>query len=242
MKLSSEAKGHMLSLIGQYCPRIKSLKYYPNYESSNEKQLTFFRDNGHKLEELDIFTSIYEMKKFYKICPNLKIFHFSSLSTLAEDPDLLDFFPKKLEQIKLTSRINANDVKKLKIITDKCSQLFKTFDARLDCLRNNSFQTLIDCISRLENLTELRLDFGLWTKKLGPIDKCLPVIGQKCTKLLKLDLIIDSFSVNQSLLISDQFFDCFSNFKGIKKVENNFKIRESIAGKCRVFQTLQTTL
>ena len=41
----------MLSLIGRYCHRIKSL----SYEYSNEdKSLNFFRTYGHKLEELNL--------------------------------------------------------------------------------------------------------------------------------------------------------------------------------------------
>ena len=40
-----------------------------------------------------------------------------------------------------------------------------------------------------------------------PIDDCLSLIGQKCNKLLKLDLDLQHY--NQ---LSDQFFDIFSKF------------------------------
>ena len=236
VKLSSEANGHMLSLIGQYCHLIKSLEYYPNYDISNEKELTFFRDNGHKLEELDTFIRNDKIKKFYKLCPNMKIFHYSSL--FSEDTD---FLPKKLELIKLTSgkeslSFNDRQVNRLKIITNKYSHLFKTFNASFDCMTNDSFQTLIDCISHLENLTELTLESGPMAKNMGPIDKCLPVIGQKCTRLLKLDLLFDPLFFDQSVLISDQFFDIFSNFKGIKRLRISLSLEKVLPGNIECFK------
>ena len=48
-----------------------------------------------------------------------------------------------------------------------------------------------------------------------PIDDCLSLIGQKCNKLLKLDLNVRDHSVT----ITDQFFDSLSEFKAIKKLK-----------------------
>ena len=50
---------------------------------------------------------------------------------------------------------------------------------------------------------------------MEPIDKCLKLIGQKCTKVLHLDLFIDA-----SVPISDRFFDVVNHFKALKKIEN----------------------
>ena len=47
---SSVDSPQVLSLIGQYCPNIKSLYYRDN----NGKCLDFFRMYGHKLEELEV--------------------------------------------------------------------------------------------------------------------------------------------------------------------------------------------
>ena len=67
-----------------------------------------------------------------------------------------------------------------------------------------------------------------------PIDDCLSLIGQKCTKLLKLDL---SISMNESIPISDRFFASFSEFKAIKKLKilfDNFNIK--INGNVKAFK------
>ena len=47
-----------------------------------------------------------------------------------------------------------------------------------------------------------------------PIDDCLSLIGQKCNKLLKLDL-----NIKDCIPISDNFFALFYKFKAIKKLK-----------------------
>ena len=51
VKIKIRVNGEMLSLIGRYCPNIKSLTYYT---TELENVLDFFRIYGHKLEELKI--------------------------------------------------------------------------------------------------------------------------------------------------------------------------------------------
>ena len=58
-----------LSLIGQYCPHIRSL----DYRGSDVKALPFFRDCGHKLQELDMTLNNINIKPYLNFCPNLKI-------------------------------------------------------------------------------------------------------------------------------------------------------------------------
>ena len=58
----------VLSIIGQYCPHIKSL-YLEDY---NYNDLSFFRDFGHKLEELCIRGTNDKIKDILKLCLNLK--------------------------------------------------------------------------------------------------------------------------------------------------------------------------
>ena len=80
-------------------------------------------------------------------------------------------------------------------------------------MTTKQLKTCIECIARFENLKELTLN--LFTlKATKPIDDCLSLIGQKCNKLLKLDLIILTNSA-----ITDRFFASFSEFKALKKLK-----------------------
>ena len=92
-------------------------------------------------------------------------------------------------------------------------------------------KTCIDCICRFENLRKLTLIFQT-SKMKEPIDDYLSLIGQKCNKLLKLNLIIDD-----SVPISDRFFDVFSQFKAIKKLGIHLNKRNgSIKGSVECFK------
>ena len=98
------------------------------------------------------------------------------------------------------------------ILSSKYSQTIKTLDIFFVNLTAEELKTRIECIARFENLKVLKL--LLHTMITEPIDYCLSLIGQKCNKLLKLDLkIITNFA------ISDRFFASFSQFKAIKKLK-----------------------
>ena len=62
-------KSQVLSLIGQYCPRVKSLTYYPDY--NDENVLLFFQSYGHRLEELNLFGVNEQFEQILRLCPNL---------------------------------------------------------------------------------------------------------------------------------------------------------------------------
>ena len=74
-------------------------------------------------------------------------------------------------------------------------------------------KTCIECIARFENLKvfSLKIDF---VTIIEPIDDCLSLIGQKCNKIVKLDLC-----VGYSVPISHQFYKTFTEFKAIKKLK-----------------------
>ena len=99
------------------------------------------------------------------------------------------------------------------VMSDKYSQTMKTLDVRFVSLTAKELKTCMDCISRFGYLKELKLEL-LTMNITEPIDNCLSLIGQKCNKLLKLDLSID-----ESIPISDRFFQIFSEFKAIKKLK-----------------------
>ena len=80
-------------------------------------------------------------------------------------------------------------------------------------MKKGELKTCIECITRFENLTELFLHFGQSDFE-DSIDDCLSLIGQKCNKLLKLDLYIGS-----DVYVSNQFFNQFSSFKNIERLK-----------------------
>ena len=195
----------MLSLIGRYCHRIKSLRFSYN----DIQDLEFARKYGHQLEELVIDGyKISQIKKFVEFCPNLKKVndYQGLLSTIKNE----NFLPKVENFGKISY---FNEVRGLTKLSDKYSQTMKTLNVRLTDLTGEELKTCFECIARFENLKVLKVKFGSMYST-EPIDDCLSLIGQKCTKLLKLDLYII-----YSVPISDRFFKALSEFKSIKKLK-----------------------
>ena len=64
----------VLSLIGRYCPRIKSLTYRRSYSlmPSDDNVLSFFRMYGHKLEELRLYGNYEDIQYYLEFCPNVQ--------------------------------------------------------------------------------------------------------------------------------------------------------------------------
>ena len=196
----------VLSLIGQYCPNIKSLDYCGSI-GSDDNVLPFFRHYGHKLEEVFIEEEGNKhIKQCLKFCPNLKKVDVLNIS-------INYHFLPKLEHIFSDLSIDSKDVNKMKILSNKYSKTLKTLDVTLNALTEEEVKTCIDYICRFENLQSLTLGFSALKVK-EPIEKSLKLIGQKCIKLLKLDLDID-----HCLRVTDRFFETFSEFKAIKKLK-----------------------
>ena len=206
--LQINVKSSVLSLIGRYCPNIKSLKYNKRVIGSDDNVLSFFRINGHKLEELYLYKNNNEFKNLLEFCANVRKAYISDLSVpLSQDKEFLP----KLEHI--LSKIGNNQ---LKILSDKYSQTMKTLNIQLCYETEEELKTCIECIARFENLQSLTLHIKYnitSSKPTQPIDDCLSLIGQKCTKLLKLDL-----SISPWLPISDRTFKALSEFKTLKKM------------------------
>ena len=91
-------------------------------------------------------------------------------------------------------------------------------------------KTCIECIARFENLKELGLTIT-GSDITEPIDDCLSLIGQKCNKLLELDL-----SIKSSVPISDRFFDVFTHFKAIKKLKIELQDNIVLSGSVECFK------
>ena len=197
-------KSEVLSLIGQYCPRVKSLTYYPDY--NDENVLLFFQSYGHRLEELNLFGDNEHFEQIFRLCPNLKSVRLT---------DNFDHFPKDnefLAKLEHSSNIHihSGDICNMVILSSKYSQTMKSIDISLNHMTADELKTCFDCISRFENLKELTLNL-FTTKVEEPID-CLSLIGQKCNKLLDLKFIT-------RFAITDRFFASFSEFKAVKKLK-----------------------
>ena len=211
--LEIDIESEVLSLIGRYCPRIKSLGYRRiRYSMSGNNTNDFFRDNGHKLEELSVSETNEEFFEYLKHCPNLKTVSLDNNSFLFNDNK--EFLPKldKMRSTMIMSPYHSFYVRLMKIFSVKYSQTMKSLNVMLSSLTAEELKTCIEYISRFENLRQLSLEFGPMSNK-QPIDDCLSLIGQKCTKLLKLDL-----NIYPSVPISDRFFAAFSEFKALKKL------------------------
>ena len=217
--------GELLPVIGQYCHRIKSLKYYSNIVNDDNVNhvLSFFRMYGHKLEELDLFSGP-ETEQVLKLCPNLK-------KIIIDNPLVLyntdkDYLPK-IQHI-VTRFINDNI--QMKILSDKYSKTLKSFNAWFMYGSRERVIRGVNCISEFENLKELKLEF-MATEIREPIDDCFILIGQKCSKLLKLDL-----NFNFSFYISDRFYNIFSEFKAIKKLKLHLPEGKVLSGSVECFE------
>ena len=101
----------------------------------------------------------------------------------------------------------------MKVLSNKYSKTLKTLSVDFDWLKIEELKTCFDCISRFENLTELRIKIQEFKGK-DPIDDCLSLIGQKCTKLLKLELLF-----YYSVQISKRFFNVFTQFIALKRLK-----------------------
>ena len=194
-----------LSLIGQYCHHLKSL----DLTMTGEEDLEFFRNYGHKLEELVINESNDKIEDFLKLCPNLKKFGLQEQSVLFKEDK--EFLPK-LEYISPVFMIGSGNDHIMKILSDKYSKTMKSLLLWCEGLNEEEVKICVERISRFHNLRQLELTFHL-TNTTEPIDGCLSLIGQKCNKLLKLD-----FRIDESLPITDRFFDVFHHFKTIKRL------------------------
>ena len=225
--IRTEINLEVLSLIGRHCPNIKSLEGLP---MTDYTYLTIFRRFSNKLEEVkginrrNIKPQVVE--EYLRHCPNIKQINSTNNRFLPN----YDYFPK-LEKIETI--INRDTTfEEFKIFSEKYSKNMKILDIGLWDMTGEELKTCIECIARFENLKVLRLWIqidGIEIKE--PIDDCLSLIGQKCNKLLKLDLSIDD-----SVQISDRFFDVFSEFKSIEKLNIDLIFHRVLSGSVECFK------
>ena len=207
-----EMKSEVLSLFGQYCPNMRSLTLHRNCVLD----LDFFSMYGYRLEELTLHQlyqydiEIPKTKQFLNFCPNIKKVYVCDNSVLLDQDK--EFLPK-LEQIPNIIWIRSMDVNNMKIFGDKYSKTMKTLKVWFLDQTYDEVKTCLMCITKLEELRELELLITIM-QITEPINDCLILIGQKCTKLLKFRLDISIYAP-----LFEKFFDIFQYFKGIKKLK-----------------------
>ena len=172
-------------VIGRYCNNIKSMYFHTSYEIS----LEFFIIVGDKLEELFIIGYNDLIEKIVKKCENLKKIYLQDYSVMLSGVE--EFLPD-LEHIVSNICIIPKDLKPFKSLCDMYCRTMKTLDVLFCDLTEEELKTCIECIARFENLQSLTL-FIDRLQTIVPIDDYLSLIGQKCTKLLKLYLRIGEF-------------------------------------------------
>ena len=229
----------VMSMIGQYCQHLKTLTFKESSIVKPKNLLPFFREYGHKLEEVYVdegFDSEYNykegeeevIKQFLKYCKNLKIIKMEEFFDIFDN--FKQLFPK-LEQIISHFNLCFEDV--VKMITGKICQKQKTLKVSIYYETKEELKTRIEFIARFENLKQLRLriDASEDLKDKEPIDESLSLIGQKCTKISQLDLSID-----RSVPISDRFFDVISEFKAIHKLKVELHNKTVLSGSVESFK------
>ena len=234
---SFDFNSDVLALIGRYCHYIKSLRYRRNGVKSvndhtlwslighychylwsffyrSESELSFYRIYGHKLTELYINQRNIveedneEIKHYLEFCPNLTKVYVSKLSLILNENK--EFVPKLKHIInKWSYVIGSEDVNNMKILSNKYSQTLNTLSVYFGGVTEEELKTCVDSICRLEKLKRLKIYFNSWYNT-EHIENSLSLIGQKCTKLLKLELI--------NMIIPNNLFDAFSHFKDITRL------------------------
>ena len=128
VNLMIEDESEVLSLIGQYCPHIRSLKYRKiKTILRDDEEFEFFRMYGHKLEELYLYGEFEAFTEFLIFCPNIKTIYIGdiepSLVSNTENYSLIneviEFLPK-LQRIESKFSIrHSENVQKFMLLSVK---------------------------------------------------------------------------------------------------------------------------
>ena len=149
--ISDIVDSSVLSLIGRYCQRIKSLKL--RNISSDEQ---FFPIYGHKLEELEIKEKISQEAIIHYLicCPNLKTISLTDYSVVCIDAE--EYLPR-FEIMDNYHEIYPVSVKEVEILSDKYSKTMKSAKFDFTYLSVEELKTCLVWIARFENLRSLQI-------------------------------------------------------------------------------------
>ena len=208
--------GKALQLIGQLCPRLKSLKL--EFTGMRENLfIDFARNYGHKLQTLRITYILLEsdeslLKRFLDYCPNVrKVRRIVTLGCMNED----DTFLPHLEDIRLD--VEDRDLAQFDAFTTKYSQIMKRMKLT-SSLSAFNMQTWSSQISRLHHLQHLiLLFFNIDDPSTVWMDRMVAKLAQHLTKLEMFE-----FLYKNTTAVSDQFFRSFSDFKSLEILNIEF--------------------
>ena len=203
VKIKIKVNEKVFSLIGQYCPQLKSFDYTFNW--IEEKDLFFAEKYGHKLQELEINGDESVCKKFLEYCPNVT--NLRSLKKFFID-ERKEFLPN-LKVFK--GSIDTKDVLIFKKFCEKYSNALTFINVVLCFITDQEVEECLLSISQLKNLEKLNICFG--NLQSEPSLDGLAMIGHKCTKISKLNLVLTAYAQ-----ISEEIFDILSAFKSLRSL------------------------
>ena len=196
----------------------------------NETQLmSFATKHGMWLEEFIMYEcgchSPDWLKKYFQMCPNLKSIdidlNFNDFNAIIDQSDSLS----KLKVIKGVV-INKNETQGLEILNTKYGKTLKGLKIGFFELSSDELKTCFAHISRFESLESLELELEfLNLNSEEPIDGCLKLLANKCTKLTEL-----RFETYQPIIFNRIFFS-FSEFRSLERLVLDFgDITEKLEG------------
>ena len=201
-----------LDVITNYCRRVTKLTL--SQPCDEQTIMSFATKHGMWLQEFGIDLVMFEfpdyMKKFLRMCPNIKKINIDrdlehNLDIIYESESL-----KKLEVIK-GLRVDRKDPKGLDILVRKYGTSLKAIEISFIEMSSDELKSCFAHISRFESLESLELKFNY---DLGePIDECLKLFAHKCTKLRELRIS------NNSGLISNSIFFALSELRSLERLE-----------------------
>ena len=228
--------GAELEVISCYCPYLKALEIDPT--DLNQNILYYFGTKcGHLLEKVkfDGFSySSLDIREFLKLCPNLKAIDVEPDSLFIREekhflPELED-----IERIHIRHK-NSDLFRKFEILTDKYGNSMKNVKLIMYNysilqsyqITGDQLKTVVAYLSLFKNLRSLELTLfdGNDENITEPIDDSLAMIGQNCTKLTKLKLVIAGRHI-----ISNNFFNALSQFSNVEKLFLELNVMKNLEG------------
>ena len=203
---SSNIYTNSFDLITKYCRRITKL-IVPIY-TNGEKMIELVIKHGQWLEE---FTMIPNqscllpdyLKILMQMCPNIKKIDIGDrFKDVIHELESL----KKLRVIEGVN-IHENESYVLEISVAKYGTSLKAIEIVLYRLSSDELTTCFAHISRFESLESLELDIKCYIEE--PVEKCLKLLANKCTKLR--ELRFETYKI-QNILFKLRYDDIKSNY------------------------------
>ena len=216
----------------KYCRRITKLTIPADINQTTLKPMA--TKHGKWLEEFTYGSSISScyIRQFLQMCPNIK-----KINTHIHDNNnniLVDKSFTMLEVIRCVW-IYGNQSLVLELLVGKYGKSLKGLEVVFVQLSTNDLKTCFAHISRFESLESLDINFDYPCPFTEPIDDCLKLLANKCTKLRELRFNI--YDKVFTTLISNRFFYAFTDFRSLERLVLDFsKITKKLDGNVECFK------